>query len=148
MTNLMFLIVNENYEYAESTLTGGTVDYSGYLINGTGPNLSIEDYIKVKGIKNWEVLTWDEFYPKHKEAMAAKYLHSAIAITEEEYDDALNCLPPMQWIQNGVFETFMMSEYLTGDITAQYGKKGEKYICKNISVGNKSTYIDLPDFEV
>jgi hypothetical protein len=46
-------------------------------------------------------------------------------ITEKQYDDNLNILPPLKW-QGG---TFYMSEFLTGDLTTKFSrdKKTGKY---------------------
>jgi len=54
----------------------------------------------------------------------------------------------MNWVRNSGngIETFMMCEYLTGDITAQYGRVNNQYICKNVVVGDPSTHITREDF--
>lgn len=67
-------------------------------------------------------------------------------ITDEQYYEALGCLPPENWYvtQEGI-SVFRMSEYQTGSITTQYGHYNGKYIQKYIDVGDKTTWIDLHD---
>lgn len=46
-------------------------------------------------------------------------------ITAEEWDEALNALPPEGWCKVNGVESFKMSEYLSGGITTIYARKGE-----------------------
>jgi len=73
-------------------------------------------------------------------------LKPATSITESHWWEMLEVLPPMHWRQ-GIVETFMMSEFWTGNYTQQYGRFGDKYISKMIDVKDDSTWITIKDFE-
>jgi hypothetical protein len=49
------------------------------------------------------------------------FLKPAAAISAENFDDALNVLPPMQWHHAGGCELFCISEFTYDDVTDQYG---------------------------
>lgn len=49
-------------------------------------------------------------------------------ITAEEYDDALNCLPPMGWHRGGSAESFKMSELTSGNMTAIYVRLSREFV--------------------
>lgn len=49
------------------------------------------------------------------------FLKPAAAISAENFDDALNVLPPMQWHWAGGCELFCISEFTYDDVTDQYG---------------------------
>lgn len=53
----------------------------------------------------------------------------------------------MRWEHKNGFESFMMIERITSDITAQYAKMGAKYICKNVVISDPATHITMSDFE-
>lgn len=148
MEDYMFLVVNGDYLNAHSTVLNNEVSYSSYLDNNGNGDLTVEKYCELKGFDTYEVLTWEEFRPKQDQAMRSKYLNGVSVITEEQFYEMLNCLPPLNWYQRFGLETFMMSEFLFGDITAQYGSKEGKFICKNVVHGDPSTHIKLEDFEV
>jgi hypothetical protein len=48
-------------------------------------------------------------------------------ITKEQFWDALECLPPQNWVRRECTESFKMSEYLSGNITGIYVRIGEEY---------------------
>ena len=50
-----------------------------------------------------------------------------VKISEEEYVDALECLPPLNFINRGATESFKMSERYTGRITSVYARLGTTY---------------------
>ena len=47
-------------------------------------------------------------------------------IDERIYDEFLNILSPLQW--RG--DSFLMSEFTFGSITAKYTKEGDRYFCE------------------
>lgn len=51
-------------------------------------------------------------------------------ITEKQYDDALNVLPPMKWYDGG----FFVSEALTGTVHAFYQELDGKYYSCNYQI--------------
>ena len=46
-------------------------------------------------------------------------------ITEEDYDNFLNVLPPLGWKKN----TFYLSEFLSGDLTYNFSRVGKQCYC-------------------
>lgn len=48
-------------------------------------------------------------------------------IDREDFDYALNVLPPMQWVRGGEYESFMMSERTNGKVTGIYARAGATY---------------------
>lgn len=145
-----FLIKNNNID-DYSTVTNGYVDFTfGYdILTGgrTHGNLTVAEYLESKGVADYEIISSDEFMDRHDKWLRYKYLNPAIEITEEQFIDMLEVLPPMEWHKDtdGV-EKFMMIERLIGNITAQYGRLGDKYICKNVVISDKSTHITVLDF--
>lgn len=59
-----------------------------------------------------------EFDKLHDEAMRTQ----PEEITEADYDEALNVLPPMKWHSLMGVESFRMSEFYSGHITTIYAK--------------------------
>lgn len=72
-------------------------------------------------------LDWETFYANYY----APYLKSLCKpfqeITECEYYEMLNCLPPRRWTQFDGGSFFFCSEMTTGDLSGCYIRKGEKY---------------------
>ena len=77
-----------------------------------------EDYLK----EGLAVVDEDEMF-KIREAWENGLIGHWKEISEKEYDDQLNILPPLQWYNGG----FFMSEYYTGTVTAFYQKWRGKY---------------------
>lgn len=74
------------------------------------------------------VITWDELNPLIKEVENAKYLNSDFEeITEEQFNDALEVLPPQKWVRHQYGSIFRMSEYMTSNITAHYVNHRNKF---------------------
>lgn len=59
------------------------------------------------------------------------YISAPIEITEAEYMDALECLPPVKWTNTPDGESFKMSERLSGYITGIYCRIGKRFFCFN-----------------
>jgi len=79
-----------------STMHNGYVDYSGSLYNENGPNLTFDEYKKLKKNDNLIVLTWEELEPfvmNYEKSLQGAWTE----ITEERWDDMLNVLPPGGW---------------------------------------------------
>lgn len=90
-------------------LTNGVNSYTGE---------TEEDYIA----KGYAVLSEEEFdalNAEHERFICGQWKE----ITEEEYDDALNVLPPALWKNGG----FFMSERYTGTISSFYQEINGKY---------------------
>ena len=65
------------------------------------------------------------------EAQAAHYLNDWKEITADEWQDALEVLPPEKWQTVAGVEIFRMMERLTGNITAHFARIGDRYFCAN-----------------
>jgi len=60
-----------------------------------------------------------------------------VEITEEQYWDALEALPPMHMANGEGWTTFKMSELTFMDVTSGYVNKGGKYYNMNVLVKTK-----------
>jgi hypothetical protein len=85
------------------------------------------------------VMTWDQF-----EAIKAERLlsHPIEEITEEQYEDALNVLPPMRYGENKGIRSFFMSEFYSGNYTNQYAQIDGRYFTKLVNFRNSDTWIN------
>ena len=81
-------------------------------------------------------------YGDFEAAKRNHYLSRPVSeITEDEFHEALNVLPPVNWVTiNGVNE-FCMSERLTGNFTGQYGRSNGKFYHKIVEMYDKTTWI-------
>ena len=102
-------------------------EFDGYsyhiLSDGVNPYTgeTKEQYIE----QGFIVMDFEEFY-KRLEAYHESLCGDWQEITEEQYEDALNCLPPMKWFNGG----FFMSEAYTGSIYSFYQEwNGKYYTC-------------------
>lgn len=93
------------------------------------------------GEPEYEVIPFDEAMPLIEAAQRAKYLSDWKEITEEEWNDALEVLPPENWRTVAGVEIFRMMEYLTGTITGHYARLGERYFVANRCA--KTRYDDI-----
>jgi hypothetical protein len=48
-------------------------------------------------------------------------------IDEETFMDALECLPPLDWVRKGYIESFKLSELITGNIAWIYCRVGSRF---------------------
>ena len=86
----------------------------------------------------YKVTTFKEFEKLQREYYINKPL---IEISEEEYNDALNVLPPLKWCTINGIEEFLMSEFYTGVYTTQYARYNNKYYCKIVDAYDQTTWI-------
>jgi hypothetical protein len=107
-----------------SSITNGGVDYSGYLYNDKGPNLTPDQYLAHPEVVGKytapRIVTNDEFselYYQSTQELKTPFKE----VTEAQYWEALECLPPMKWrdIAEGV-NVFFISEAYTADLHACY----------------------------
>ena len=93
---------------------------------------------KIYRNKKLAVMTLEEFTKKQKDFYINRPLKE---ITEDDYYEHLDILPPLFWQTiNGVNE-FCMSEFHTGVFTGQYAKYNGKYYYKLVDAYDKSTWI-------
>ena len=76
-----------------STVRNGRVDYTN---RGNG-NLLLEDYLRERKINNYELLTWEDFDVRFNEPYFLSLQGAWKEISEEKYQDMLECLPPKRW---------------------------------------------------
>ena len=95
---------------------------------------------RIKKEKNriYKVTTFEEFEKLQREYYLNKPL---IEVTKQEFDDALNVLPPLRWCTISGVEEFLMSEFYTGIYTTQYAKCNNKYYCKMVDAYDQTTWI-------
>lgn len=68
-------------------------------------------------------------------------------IDEDKFWYALEVLPPLKWHDNGVLETFCMSEFMTGPYTEQYASFNGKYYVKMVDYFDSSTHIMIEQLQ-
>jgi len=54
-----------------------------------------------------------------------------IEVTEAEWDEALNVLPPLKWIRTADVESFRICEPTVATVHATYVRLGKRYFCMN-----------------
>jgi hypothetical protein len=56
-----------------------------------------------------------------------RYCTGPHRISQERYEEALNCLPPERWIRGVGYASFRMSERITGTIATFYVRVGDSF---------------------
>lgn len=89
----------------------------------------------------FEAITWEEYVKRQREKWLSK---EPKEITREEYDYALNVLPPKVWIQNERYSMFFIGECTTMTYYGQYlyDKVAGKYYTALTDMYDKSTWLD------
>ena len=85
-----------------------------------------------------EVMSWGEYFKMERNFWLTAPPRE---IDEDAWDEALNCLPPMQWERVDGVERFLMSEFTTGSFTSQYAKYRSRYFTKTVDVRSEETWI-------
>jgi hypothetical protein len=104
--------------YIQSTvLDDGTVAYT----DGMTP----EDYSKDRGyaIRLIDAAELTRLFNEHE----AGLITDPSPITEDDWHDALNCLPPSRWGHSRGVELFHISERITGDLVDWFAQVGGQY---------------------
>ena len=111
-----------------TTVSNGIVAYSG--------GQTFEEYKQSEGQNlNLVALTWDVFVADYLKPYHESLLFQWVEITEDKYDDMLNCLPPVNWSQG----SFFISEAYTNNIHSFYAKlNGKFYGCLARMVKDKT----------
>ena len=76
-----------------------------------------------KSFPNAQAGTIEEF----SVAVRESYRRPPQRITEEEWMDALESLPPMRWVRSNGFESFCFMEAITCNIHSIYARLGDTY---------------------
>lgn len=108
------------YAYVEGSKTAYTVVCKGSLVCPYSGK-TVEELLKEKS--GLQFLEWNEFEKKVEIATVTQPRE----ITEEDYFEALNCLPPLNWTKTGGFECFHMSEFTTSYYTGTYVHYKDKF---------------------
>ena len=128
----------EAIEKAQKSAAENIATYESHIKNY--PNQAdywrscIAEYEKAK----YEVMTFGEFLERQKKAMVSGEVTET---TEEQFEYALNVLPPLKWCTIAGVEMFCMSEMYTGTYTNQYARIGDKYYTAMVDVTDTSTWI-------
>lgn len=99
-----------------------------------------QDQLRNAQSEEVSVIPYADFENLEKEAILGMPMEE---ITEEQYNDMLDVLPPLAWVTlDGVTE-FCMSEFYTSHYTNQYAKdlKTGKYYSKLVDYRDRSTWI-------
>lgn len=98
---------------------------------------------KVKKIleSGFRAVTWEEYKKLQREKWLSK---EPKEITQEEYDYALNVLPPKKWHNNERYSMFFIGECTTMSFFGQYlyNKATGKYYYAMADILDKSTWLD------
>ena len=96
-----------------------------------------KEYLDAK----YEVMTFDEYLKRQKEAMVSG---EVLEVTKEDFENALNCLPPLKWCTKNNMEMFCIREMYTGTYTTQYAFNlvDSKYYSAMVDVTDENTWIN------
>lgn len=136
--------VGANIERARKFYEKDKSVYESHLINY--PNMADHWKAQLERTKKilesgFRAVTWDEFKKLQRDMWLGK---EPKEITEEEYDYALNVLPPKCLIQNERYSMFFIGECTTMTYYGQYlyDKVSGKYYKVLADILDKSTWLD------
>jgi len=95
------------------------------------------------GSPEYQIMLLEDAMPLMEEAQKAKYCGDWKEISEEEWYENLEVLPPEKWETVRGVNIFRMCEYLTGNITAHFAKLNGKFFSRNCSI--LETYEELAE---
>lgn len=96
------------------------VDYTGSLYNDNGPDFTLAEYAAHKGNDALIAMPWEQLSPL-MEAYALSLQKPWEEISEDNYDEMRECLPPANWHDlNKRFNVFYCSEAQTGNLHGHY----------------------------
>ncbi len=113
-----FAIYKKGETGIQTTVTNGLCHYTGYL-RGLEKDLTVEEYLKEKG-PEYVYISMDEAMEHIENAQSAAYVKPWEPITEEQWDTALNELPPEKWESTNEVNIFRCCEYYDGLYTSHY----------------------------
>lgn len=73
-----------------------------------------------------------EFEPWLKQKEESLCAPAPTEITEEQFNDALDVLPPMHWGRQKDSESFQLMEMLSGRVTSAYCRIGQRYFALTV----------------
>jgi hypothetical protein len=105
-------------------------------------DISTEDYLDQLG-PEYKLITMQEALNKIAEVEEKTLIGSWEKITEDEWEDALECLPPLKWKSVINIEFFGMSEAYTGNIRMFYAKNKVTSNCYKAMRRDTTPYINM-----
>ncbi len=98
-----------------------------------------KSYLTQAQNKNYKIMTYNEYSQLERKHYLDRPLKE---ITEDEFHDMLNVLPPLKWCTRDNIEMFCMSEMQTGYYTSQYlhDRRNNKYYTKIVDITDQSTW--------
>lgn len=121
-----------------TTAQGSFADYSHYQNNGV--NMTVDEYLSTLP-EGFKVMTFDDALDMIAAAEDHAYSKPFAEITAEQFDEALNCLPPENWQTVAGVNIFRMCEYTTSNITAHYATLNGRFFFAERR--NTTSYYDI-----
>lgn len=112
----------------------GTPQYVDYMENPT----TLEQYKEMKENPNLIALEWEDFEKNYYIPYLDNKCGEFKEETEEQYWDALECLPPKRWTKMEGGEFFFLGECYTADLYSCHVKIDGKYYTALRSIYTKS----------
>ena len=95
------------------------------------------------GTPEYQIMKLDDAMPLIEAAQKAEYCGDWQEISEDEWYENLEVLPPEKWETVRGVNIFRMCEYLTGNITAHFAKLHGKFFTRNCST--RETYEEMAE---
>jgi hypothetical protein len=92
--------------------------------------------------RHYEVMTYEAYKAAERTWCLSGPLEE---ITEEQYREAFEKLPPEQFGFAGGLESFLMSEHFSGPYTPQYVTYQGRYFTRMVDATDRSTWITVRD---
>lgn len=86
----------------------------------------------------YKVMTFGEWEIEEAKQYLSRPL---VEVTEEQYNDALECMFPLKYGTNRGLESFFMREFWSGNYTSQYAKISDKIYCKLVDFSKPETWV-------
>lgn len=98
------------------------------------------DEVKFTLSHGFEAVTFEEFHRREKAKWCTGKIHE---ISRKDYEEALDCLPPIGWVHGEDCDWFFISEMLTFSFTNQYyyDKVNGKFYTAIADLYDKKTWI-------
>lgn len=157
MTSLDYVVVNVNgnfvdvYDFctpetAQDIIGKATKEaeesvetYNSHIVNYPDRADYWESCKKKYENAKYEMMTFDEFLKRQKVSMIGEVAE----VTEQDFYEAFNVLPPLKWCRKHNMEMFCICEMYTGTYTNQYAYSlvTGKYYSAMVDVTDEKTWI-------
>lgn len=88
--------------------------------------------------RHYEPMTYGAYKSQERDFYLAA---PATEITAKQFEKALNVLSPMKWRRTAQYESFLISEFWSGNYTSQYIKVGKRYWEKFVDAHDPTTWM-------